>query len=85
MANTLIIWLINILLIHANLSHCVSSPIREFANYEHSTELQQNVADLWWTIDEVKKEITFELHVRTTGWIALGISPGYKKTPSKID
>jgi hypothetical protein len=34
------------------------------------------VADLWWTIDDVKKEITFELHIKTTGWIALGISPG---------
>ncbi len=54
----------------------ISSPIRPFTNYTHSIELQANVADLWWTVDDVKKEITFELHMNTTGWIALGISPG---------
>ncbi|CAF3448817.1 unnamed protein product [Rotaria sp. Silwood1] len=53
----------------------ISSPIAPFTNYTHSTELQTNIADLWWTTDDVKKEITFELHIRSTGWIALGISP----------
>ncbi|CAM4957108.1 unnamed protein product [Rotaria socialis] len=32
-------------------------------------------ADLWWTVNDDKQEILFELHVKTTGWIALGISP----------
>ena len=54
----------------------ISSPIPPFIKYQHSIELQPNVADLWWTIDDVKREITFELHMKTTGWIALGISPG---------
>lgn len=53
-----------------------SSPIIPFTNYTHSVELHTNVADLWWMIDDVKKEITFELHMNTSGWIALGISPG---------
>ncbi|CAF3224386.1 unnamed protein product, partial [Rotaria sp. Silwood2] len=55
--------------------NCISSPIAPFTNYTHSTELQANIADLWWTTDDVKEEITFELHIRSTGWIALGISP----------
>lgn len=54
----------------------ISSPIKPLSNYEHSIELENNVADLWWKIDNNKKEITFELHVNTTGWISLGISPG---------
>ena len=54
----------------------ISSPIPPFASYQHSIVLQPNVADLHWTIDDVKQEITFELHVKSTGWIALGISPG---------
>ncbi|CAF1375257.1 unnamed protein product [Didymodactylos carnosus] len=33
-----------------------------------------NVADLWWTVNEASKEITFELHVKTTGWIAIGLA-----------
>jgi len=45
-------------------------------SYQHSTELQTNVADLYWTVDDDKREIIFELHVKSTGWIALGISPG---------
>ena len=56
--------------------HSTSSPITPFMKYKHSVELQDNVADLWWTIDDVEREITFELHMKTTGWIALGISPG---------
>jgi hypothetical protein len=54
----------------------ISSRIQPLANYKYSTELENNVADLWWTIDDNEREITFELHVKTTGWIALGISPG---------
>jgi hypothetical protein len=45
-------------------------------SYQHSIELQTNVADLHWTVDDDKREIIFELHVKSTGWIALGISPG---------
>ncbi|CAF4172979.1 unnamed protein product [Adineta steineri] len=57
-------------------SNGITSPIQTFTSYKYSTELQNNVADLWWTVDETKQEITFELHVKTLGWIALGISPG---------
>lgn len=55
---------------------CISSPIQPLSNHTYSTELKKNVGDLWWTIDDNKKEIIFELHINTTGWIALGISPG---------
>ena len=54
----------------------VSSPITPFVNYSHTIELQIGIADLWWTTNDTAKEITFELHVNTTGWIALGVSPG---------
>jgi len=54
----------------------ISSSVSPFTNYQHSAELELNVADLWWTVNEIEKEIIFELHVNTTGWIALGISPG---------
>ncbi len=54
----------------------ISSPIPPLGNHKYSSELESNVADLWWTIDDAKKEITFELHIKTIGWIALGISPG---------
>ena len=54
----------------------ISSPIQPYTNYKYSTELQTNVADLWWTVNETKQDIIFELHIKTTGWIALGISPG---------
>ncbi len=57
-------------------SNAITSPIQPYTNYRYSTELQNNVADLWWTVDETKHEILFELHIKTTGWIALGISPG---------
>ncbi|CAF3785266.1 unnamed protein product [Rotaria sp. Silwood1] len=53
----------------------ISSPLQPFTTYRHSTELQANVADLWWTVDVVEREVMFELHIKTTGWIALGISP----------
>jgi hypothetical protein len=54
----------------------ISSPLPPFTTYKHSTELQANTADLWWTVDADEREIIFELHIKTTGWIALGISPG---------
>jgi hypothetical protein len=54
----------------------LSSPLTPFANYAYSTELLANVSDLWWSIDLNTTEITFELHMNTIGWIALGISPG---------
>ena len=54
----------------------LGSPLRPFATYRHSVELQKDFADLWWSVDGAEREIVFELHVRTTGWIALGISPG---------
>jgi hypothetical protein len=54
----------------------ISSPIEPFTNYSNVVELQANVADLFWTVDNDKQEITFELHINTTGWIGLGISPG---------
>jgi hypothetical protein len=54
----------------------ITSPIQPFTNYRYATELQSHVADLWWTVDEVQQDITFELHIKTTGWIGFGISPG---------
>ncbi|CAF2918621.1 unnamed protein product [Rotaria sp. Silwood2] len=56
-------------------SNGISSPLQPYTSYRYSTELQRNVADLWWTVNETRQEITFELHIKTTGWIALGISP----------
>jgi hypothetical protein len=57
-------------------SNAITSPIQPYINYTYSTELQSDVADLWWIVDETKQDILFELHIKTTGWIALGISPG---------
>ncbi len=54
----------------------ISSPIQPLMSYQYSMDLQANVADLHWTINDEKQEIIFELHVKSTGWIALGISPG---------
>ncbi len=54
----------------------ISSPITPLSNLTYSIELENNLADLWWSIDDNKGEIIFELHIKTTGWIALGISPG---------
>jgi hypothetical protein len=54
----------------------ITSPLSTFATYQHSTALKENVADLWWTVNDTEKEIIFELHVKSTGWVALGISPG---------
>lgn len=58
----------------------ISSPIQSFITYRYSIELEPDIADLWWTVDIDANEITFELHMKTTGWIALGISPGKMST-----
>jgi hypothetical protein len=71
-----IIQLFVLLLIIVENSNEISSPIKPFTTYKHSAELQKNIADLWWTVDDAELEIIIELHVKTTGWIALGISPG---------
>ncbi len=54
----------------------ISSPLSPYINYKNSVELLPDIADLWWSIDDLEKEIIFEYHVKTTGWIGLGISPG---------
>lgn len=54
----------------------LSSPIPTYMNYTYSIELLSNTSDLWWTVDNNTKEIIFELHIMTTGWIALGINAG---------
>ncbi len=63
-------------LLAVHMCNGISSPIQPFTKYKYSTELQTNVADLWWTVNEAQQDITFELHINTTGWIAFGISPG---------
>ena len=65
-----------VLLFIVNELTAISSPLKPYNTYRYSTTFEPNVADLWWTVDEPNKQITFELHVKTTGWIALGISPG---------
>ena len=64
-----------------NQSIAISSPLKPFSDYTYSTVLKADVADLWWTVDAARSEITFELHIKTTGWIALGISPGLSYSP----
>jgi hypothetical protein len=32
----------------------ISSPLRPLGTYEHSVELQANVADLWWTVNDIE-------------------------------
>ena len=66
--------IISFLAVHR--SEAISSPIPPYTNYTYSTELQPNVADLWWNVNETSQNIIFELHVHTVGWITLGISPG---------
>ncbi|CAF3765470.1 unnamed protein product [Rotaria socialis] len=39
--------------------------------HESRLSLKKDTTDLWWTIDDTEKEITFELHIKSTGWIAL--------------
>ena len=65
-----------VFIINVNGLHAISSPVKPYTTYRYSTTIAPDIADLWWTVDEPRKEITFELHVKTTGWIALGISPG---------
>jgi hypothetical protein len=69
----MLLFLISLILI--NKSNGISSPLTPFINYKHSIELEANIDDLWWTIDDSEKEILFEYHVKSTDWIALGISP----------
>ena len=71
---TISLTIISFLAVHH--SDAISSPIPPYTNYKYSIELQPNVADLWWNVNETSQDITFELHVHTVGWIALGISPG---------
>lgn len=65
-------WLMFLFMIRT--SYQANSPISPRLNYSHSKELKTNVAYLWWTVNEINQNIIFELHVNTTGWIALGIS-----------
>jgi hypothetical protein len=65
-----------LLLLGIQSSNGNSSPLTPFTTYNHSVDLQINVSVLWWTVDEINQTILFELHTSTTGWIALGISPG---------
>ena len=71
-----VVFSVLILLLVIDKCSSVSSPVRPFTTYNHSVELKINVADLWWTVNETQQDILFELHIKTTGWIALGISPG---------
>lgn len=63
-------------LIWIHSTDATSSPISPFTTYQYTTEIESGVVDLWWNVDQTKQEITFELHMKTNGWIALGISPG---------
>ncbi|CAF1066644.1 unnamed protein product, partial [Rotaria sordida] len=73
MMNSFFLTIVVLLQIATNIQ-CISSPLRQFSTYRNVTELIDNIAELWWTVNEVNKEITFELHVKTTGWIGLGIA-----------
>jgi hypothetical protein len=75
-------WLMLLFIVRT--SHQANSPISPRSNYSHSFELKTNVAYLWWTVNETSQEIIFELHVNTTGWIALGISPSGGMTGADI-
>ncbi|CAF3832272.1 unnamed protein product [Rotaria sp. Silwood1] len=65
-----------LLLLIINKTNGISSRLQPYAMYQYSTELELNRADLWCTINESEQEITFELHIKTRGWIGLGIRPG---------
>ncbi|CAF1570125.1 unnamed protein product, partial [Adineta ricciae] len=52
----------------------ISSPIEPLSVHDHTIELEKNSVQLWWTVNDEEHQILFELHVKTTGWIALGIS-----------
>ncbi|CAF1072713.1 unnamed protein product [Didymodactylos carnosus] len=59
-------------------SQCLLSGPKSFMKYQYSTELKANIADLHWSVNNDKTEITFELQIKTLGWIALGITGGMK-------
>lgn len=63
-------------------SSSLSSPLSTYLNYSYSTTIRANAIDFWWSIDRIRDEITFELHVNTTGWLALGISSGILRLPT---
>jgi hypothetical protein len=42
----------------------ISSPLLRYRTYKNSIELESNIVDLWWTIDDLEKEIIFEFHVK---------------------
>ncbi|UJR36729.1 hypothetical protein I4U23_029445 [Adineta vaga] len=65
-------------------SNGVTSPISTFTSYQHTVELRHGIADLWWSVNSVNQTIVFELHMNTTGWIALGISPAGGMTGADI-
>ncbi|CAF4575124.1 unnamed protein product [Rotaria sp. Silwood1] len=77
-------FLLFILLVGIEQCLSISSPVHPFATYKHSVELQVNVADLWWTVNDAETEVVLELHINTTGWIALGISPAGGMTGADI-
>ena len=56
--------------------NALASPVPTFTTYMFSIELWPNMTDLFWNVDNDTNEVIFELHVRTTGYIGLGISPG---------
>lgn len=53
-----------------------SSSLTLYTTYTNKIEVESHNLSVWWTVDEIKKEILFEYHVQTTGWIGFGISPG---------
>lgn len=54
----------------------LSSSLTLYTTYENQIEVESHNLSIWWNVDEIKKEIVFEYHVKTTGWIGLGVSPG---------
>ena len=76
--NRRIIFYLDVLLVLIGKVTGIASPLRPSSVYEHTIELQKDIAQVWWTVNDSEQDITFELHVKTTGWIALGISPGRK-------
>jgi hypothetical protein len=54
----------------------LSSPVQPYTTYRYSVELRYGLADLRWMFDDARTKIIAELHMKTTGWIAIGISPG---------
>ncbi|CAF2880882.1 unnamed protein product [Rotaria sp. Silwood2] len=66
---TILYIILSLLIVHKG--NGISSLLQLYTTDRYSIELQHNTTDLWWTVDESQQEITFELHVKTTRWIAL--------------